>query len=123
MSDTIDPEEIAGLPIDPGAEPVHVRRGNGVSARAEEDFFKQGGENYKLAHNQQNLGLIGKLFGSNSSAPTNIAGFVILCSFAILLVSLFFPGNPDLVESRKWLIGLITSAMSFIFGAASSDKK
>ena len=109
---------IGMLPIDPNAEPIQTVPST-ISAQQEAEFYKQTGAQFRLEHNKQNLGHLGKLFGSNSSAPTNIAGFVIICSFLIIVGSLFFPSNTDLVESRKWLIGLITSAMSFIFGAAS----
>lgn len=110
-------KEVGSFVIDPDAE-----RGTGsssVTAQQEAEFYHDGGRQYKLLHNQQNLGYLGKLFGSNSSAPTNIAGFVIVFCLIILVVSFFFPANPELVEPRKWIVGLITSALSFIFGAAS----
>ena len=113
-----DNRSIGALRIDPAAEPIEST-GSLISGQQELDFFKKTGAHFQLAHNQQNWGVLGKLFGSNSSAPTNIAGFVIICSFIVIVVSLFFPGNSDLLEARKWLIGLITSAMSFLFGAAS----
>lgn len=109
---------IAALVIDPGAEPGSAGPAN-ISAQQESDFYTRSGAQFHLLHNQQNLGFLGKFFGANSSAPTNIAGFVIICSFLILVASLFTPGNLELIEARKWLIGLITSALSFIFGAAS----
>lgn len=110
--------DIGTFPIDPGTESIQPPSSTTL-AQQESDFYKQTAAQFHLAFNQQNLGLLGKLFGSNSFAPTNIAGFVIICSFLALVGSLFAPGNTELVESRKWLIGLITSAMSFIFGAAS----
>lgn len=106
------------LVIDPDAESVDERV-SGVSAQQEVAFYDQAALKFRLEHNQQNLGFLGKFFGSNSSAPTNIAGFIIICSLVILFVSLFAPANAELVESRKWMIGLITSALSFVFGAAS----
>ena len=93
-----------------------------VSAQQEDQFFARGGAQFHLLQNQQNLGYLGKFFGANSVAPTNIAGFIIICSIVILAISLFVPSNTDLVEARKWLIGLITSAMSFVFGAASKKE-
>jgi hypothetical protein len=111
-------EDIGALVIDPAAEPI-TPVPSSITAQQENDFYKQTGTKFHLLHNQQNLGVLGKFFGSNSSAPTNIAGFVIICSFVVIVGSLFVSGNSELVESRKWFIGLITSAMSFIFGAAS----
>ena len=109
---------IGSLPIDPGAEPTQNLPAT-VSAQDETDFYKQAGIHERLRHNEQNLGFLGKFFGSNASAPTNIAGLVVICSLIILVISLFFTGNTEMAEARKWLIGLITSALSFIFGAAS----
>ncbi|MES2041448.1 MAG: hypothetical protein V4495_26830 [Pseudomonadota bacterium] len=114
----LNSENIGLLPIDPNAEPVPSQP-SAVSGQQETDFFKKAGTEFQLLHNQQNLGMLGKFFSANSSASTNIAGFVIICSFLILAASFLCSSNADLVESRKWLIGLITSAMSFIFGAAS----
>jgi hypothetical protein len=111
-------QTLTEFPIDPLAEPT-ASGNSSISPLQEADFYKDTGLQYRLAHNGQNLGYLGKFFGANSSAPTNIAGFVILCSLFILFVSLFFPTNPEIVESRKWLIGLVTSAMSFVFGAAT----
>jgi len=108
---------LGSLPIDAGAEPTATLPAT-VSGQEEVAFFKRSADEYELLHNQQNLGWLGKFFGANSSAPTNIAGFVIVCSLLILVGSLFST-NPEAAEARKWLIGLITSALSFIFGAAS----
>lgn len=104
--------------IDPGAEEVNALPSNAI-AQQEESFYSASGRQYALMHNQQNLGFLGKFFGANSSAPTNIAGFVIVCALVILCASFFFSGNAELVELRKWLLGLITTALGFVFGAAT----
>lgn len=109
---------IANVPIDPTAEQVQAGA-PAVSGKQEEQFFKEGGEQFRLAHNQQNLGFLGKFFGANSSAPTNIAGFVIVLSLIFLVGSLFVTGNPEVSEARKGVFALISSALAFIFGAAS----
>lgn len=109
---------IGSVLIDPGAEP-HAQGPGTVSAQQEVDFYKQAAAQHQLLHNQQTLGYLGKFFGASSAAPTNIAGLVAICSLIVLVVSVFVPSNPELTEARKWLIGLITSALSFIFGAAS----
>jgi hypothetical protein len=109
---------IGTVAIDPTAE--HSQGGAAVvSGKQEEQFFKEGGEQFRLAHNQQNLGYLGQFFGANSSAPTNIAGFVIVLSLLFLLLSLFSTGNAEVAEARKLAIGLISTALAFIFGAAS----
>jgi hypothetical protein len=64
-------------------------------------------------------GVLGKFFGSGATAPTNIAGFLVLGSFLMLCGSMFMTTTPDLVDCRKVLGGLISAGMGFIFGAAS----
>lgn len=110
---------LADFNVDPTAE---QRTGgtSGVSGQEEEAFFRNAGEQFRLAHNQQNLGLLGKLFGANSTAPTNIAGFVIIVAFVMIVVTMFAGEKAsELADLRNLLLGLIGSAMSFIFGAAT----
>jgi hypothetical protein len=109
--------DIGNVEIDPTAEDGLTASAN--SARAEDNFFKAGGIEERLRHNQQNLGWLGRFFGANSSAPTNIAGFVIVCSFVVYVISFCFTGSPDLSDMRKLLGGLITTALGFIVGAAT----
>ena len=112
---------IGSLPIDPGAEPLQNLPAV-VSGQEETDFYRLSGAQERLRHNEQNLGMLGKLFGSNgsnASASTNIAGLVICASFVFLGVSWLVPNTPELVDIRKLLIGLISTALAFIFGAAS----
>lgn len=110
--------DIGELVINPDAEAPAGGNSN-LAARAEENFYTQSGIQFRLQHNQQNLGWLGKFFGANSTAPTNIAGFVIVCSLVLLLVSLFLPTNAELADTRKYLGSVILSALSFIFGAAT----
>ena len=110
--------DIGEVAINPGVE-THTNGQANLAAQAEENFFTESGELYRLQHNGQNLGWLGKFFGSNSTAPTNIAGFVIICSLLLLLISLFLTANPELADTRKFLGSVILSALSFIFGASS----
>lgn len=110
--------DIGTVPIVPGAEPNTPAAG-GVTPQQEADFFKRAGTEYNLEHNKQNLGLLGKVFGSNSSAPTNIAGITVLLSFALYAVSYFLTSTPELANARTGLLGLIGTALGYIFGAAS----
>jgi len=112
------PPQIGNVTIDPNAEPLNQGPANGL-AQQEQQFFRQGGEQYKLMQNQQDLGYLGKFFGANSSAPTNIAGFVIALSMITLIFTFAMTESPSLADGQKLLIGLISSAMAFIFGAAS----
>lgn len=90
-----------------------------VSAKQESDFFERGGAEFKLAHNRLNLGTLGKFFGANAEASTNIAGFVIVVALAILVGTLYMVPTAEVADVRKSLGTLITSALAFIFGAAS----
>lgn len=69
--------------------------------------------------NQQDLGFLGKFFGANSSAPTNIAGFVVAISLLALLVTFATGDSDNLTKGQERLIGLIGTALGFIFGAAT----
>jgi hypothetical protein len=75
----------------------------------------------RLASKKMDLesGVLGKFFGSGATAPTNIAGFIVIGSFVMLAVSMFLTSTPDLVDYRKALGGLISAGLGFIFGAAS----
>ncbi|BEP50819.1 hypothetical protein [Variovorax sp. V116] len=108
---------IGDVIISPDAEPRAPA--STVSAQQESDFFTEGGRQYHLQHNQQNLGWLGKFFGSNATAPTNIAGFVIVTSLIVLAISFFVSGNPEIAEVRKLLGTVVISALSFLFGAAT----
>lgn len=112
------PPSIASVTIDASAEPMQAPSAN-VTAQDEAEFYRRSSATFQLEHNRQNLGVLGRFFGSNSAASTNIAGAVVGVSLIGVFVTLFFPGNAELAETRKGLLGLITAALSFIFGAAS----
>jgi len=109
---------LGSLLIDPEAEAVTVQK---ISSGTDESaFFARGKEHFHLQHNQQNLGWLGKFWGSTSAAaPTNIAGFVIGTSVLLLAVSFTIDQTAELSEARKWLYGLTTSALGFVFGSAT----
>lgn len=114
---TVDNGGIGSLPIDPGVELIQTEAAS-ISGKQEIEFFRQAGTQFHLSYNQQNLGWLGKFFGANSSASTNIAGVVIICSF---LVIVFFAWENIVLQTKlaDLFIGLIASALGFIFGAAS----
>lgn len=112
---------LGSLPIDPGAE-SSAQLPATITGQQESDFYKQGGLEYQLKHHQQHLGYLGKFFGSNGTnapASTNIAGLVVCAAFVFFGISWLVPSTPELVEVRKLLVGLISTALAFIFGAAS----
>lgn len=106
------------LRIDPEAE-SRSSVVSPVSAKQENAFFERGAAEYQLAQNRLNLGWLGKFFGANSEAPTNIAGFVAVIALAVLVGSMFCQPSDEISDLRKALLGLISTALAFIFGAAS----
>jgi hypothetical protein len=110
--------DIGEIIIDPDAELKTNGKAN-QAAQQEEEFYVLSGEQFRLQHNQQNLGWLGKFFGANSTAPTNIAGFVILVSLVMMFATFFFTSNSELSDTRKWLGTLVTTALGFIVGAAT----
>ncbi|WP_367082587.1 hypothetical protein ABV589_16655 [Pseudomonas sp. HOU2] len=115
---TPDTRKLGSLQIDPNAEPAS-RQTTG-SGNDENAFFANGKEHFQLQHNQQNLGWLGKFWGAtNTAAPTNIAGFVIGISALLIVGSFGITESPELSEARKWLYGLTTSALGFVFGSAT----
>lgn len=111
-------EDIGDLLIDPGAEPAQGHPPK-VTGRQENDFYTRAGREYGLQENAQNLGTLGRLFGAPAFAPTNIAGIIALAMGVFFILSFFAPQNPDIVEGRKLALGMLSSALAFIFGAAS----
>lgn len=113
-----DHKKIGPLHIDPIAEAgTGAATGSGSDENA---FFAKGKEHFRLEHNQQNLGWLGRFWGSTTAAaPTNIAGFVIATSTALVACSFAPEQTAELSEARKWLYGLTTSALGFVFGSAT----
>lgn len=102
--------------IDPEAEPASGGPSR-VSAQQESKFFHDGAAKHRLAQHAQELGWIGKFFGSQAAA-TNIAGVILVLSCLGLLCTMFI-ATPEAGEVRKILGGTITTTLGFIFGAAT----
>lgn len=113
-----DNKKIGPLHIDPIAETATATvTGSGSDENA---FFAKGKEHFQLEHNQQNLGWLGRFWGSTTTAaPTNIAGFVIGTSALLVVCSFAIEQTAEVSEARKWLYGLTTSALGFVFGSAT----
>ena len=108
--------------IDPGAEPNGRDVQPIVTGKDESDFFRLAAARDALKHNEQNLGWLGKLFGSNGSnspAATNIAGLVVCASLLFLGLSWLLPHSAEIADFRKLMVGLVSTALAFIFGAAT----
>ena len=113
-----DNPEIANAPIDPSAE---ENRGPvpGVSGQKEAAVFAAERDKHELAVLKQQMGLLGGLFGTSTSAPTNIGGLALLCTFIFVGVSFLLPNSTELNDARKWAYTLGTGALGYLFGAAS----
>ncbi|WP_141667420.1 hypothetical protein [Burkholderia cepacia] len=114
-------QDIGNVRIDPAAEPTTAPAAGSATPQDEAAFYKRSGDEYRLKHNQQNLGWLGIVFGSNSSAPTNIVGLVVLASFVFIAVSFFVPNSSDLGTIRTGLISLVSTAVGYIFGSTKKD--
>lgn len=77
-----------------------------------------------LRHRSQELGLMGKVFGSKENAPVNIAGAIIVLGLISMLVVPFVPSSPSLSQGdlEKTLAGLIVSAFTFLGGYLGGNK-
>lgn len=113
---------IGSLPINPKAEPRDTAP-TSVSAQNEERMFARG----KLEHEHElrmakhKSGWFGQVFGSSSEAPTNIAGFLVICCVVVIVFCIFADDSDAVDEIRKWALGLITLIVGYLFGAKSRD--
>jgi hypothetical protein len=68
------------------------------------------------------MGWIGRIFGSATEKPGNIAAMVIAFSFAALVAVLFFgPNSADFPKGQAVtaFISIITGALGFVFGRST----
>jgi hypothetical protein len=114
------PESVDKLVVDPKAE--GVPKPGTATAQDEDRFYSEDAERYKLLHAQQNLGQLGKLWGSSTSAPTNIAGLLLVLCFVLVALSFLPTQSVELVDARKWLYSVTTMIVGFLFGARTAGK-
>ena len=89
-----------------------------VSAQQEQKVYERGRLEYDLEHHKQSLGMLGGYFGSGATATTNIAAIVVIASLLGLGMT-FFWVVIDPAGARTLLVGLISSALGFLFGSNS----
>ncbi len=114
---SVDNQQIANVPIDPGAEPSDGPV-PGISGQKEDALFAASAKRHELDLLKQEMGWLGKIFGGGASAPTNIGGFALLAAFLFVGVSFCFPGSPELNDARKWAYTIATGALGYLFGSA-----
>ncbi|MBD8598728.1 hypothetical protein [Pseudomonas sp. CFBP 8772] len=110
-------QNIGSVVIDPDAESESAGT-VGVSGKQEEAFFDRGRREHEIRQNELNLGWLGKFWGG-SSAASNVAGLVAITTILMIFVTLCFESTPEITDTRKLLFGLVGSALSFLFGAAT----
>lgn len=110
-------EQIATARIDPAAEPSNGQV-PGVSGQKESEVFAASAKRHELDILRQEMGTLGQFFGASTSAPTNIAGLVLVAVFLFVGLSFLLPSSADLNDARKWAYTLGTGALGYLFGAA-----
>jgi hypothetical protein len=78
-----------------------------------------------LRQRSQELGLLGKVFGSRDHAPVNIAGAIIILGIMGLVACPFLPESPSFsrADIAKTLGGLILAAFTFLGGYLGGSAK
>jgi hypothetical protein len=121
MSGEDNTDDIGAAVIDPNAEP---RTGAlpSTSAKSEERFFAnaKNEHEHELRMAKHKSGWLGGMFGSASEAPTNIAGFLIICCVVIIGLCLFLAPSEAVTEVRKWALSLVTLIVGYLLGSKSS---
>lgn len=76
-----------------------------------------------LTYRSQELGRLGKLFGSREQSPGNIAGLAIIVAFLILIAIVFAPDSLSLPKKDVFTLvsGIITLTLGFLFGRSTSN--
>lgn len=77
-----------------------------------------------LDERHKERGFLGKFFGGREHAPTNIAGFVLICSLLAVVLLLWLSAaypNARLTEAIAGFFGVITTTIGFIFGRTTSE--
>lgn len=73
----------------------------------------------------QELGMMGKVFGSRENVPVFIAGCVTLAMVVLIGVTLFAPIQGDLSKWQvlQWLGGFLLAALGYLFGSISGGSR
>ena len=78
---------------------------------------------YAIEQSRMSLdaGWLGKIFGSSTNAPTNIAGFFVglLTLTIIFLGFVFVPSSISAMDFLNYLAPLITLVLGYLFGKST----
>lgn len=79
--------------------------------------------NDDLERGRQELGFLGRFFGSKENAPVFVAGLVSVMGLVGLLILVIWPGPASSGDGIKTLSGLVLSALSFLAGTATGSRR
>ena len=76
---------------------------------------------HAIEHTRMTLetGWLGKIFGSATNAPTNIAGLVLCLFFPSIIIVLFLEARMEAIEYLKLVLRVITLALGYLFGKST----
>ena len=69
-----------------------------------------------LEHTRIDVGLLGRFFGSATTAPTNIAGVVVVALITAVIASGVAGGSGNALEFAKLVTPVITLVLGYLFG-------
>jgi predicted branched-subunit amino acid permease len=64
-------------------------------------------------------GWLGKIFGSSTNAPTNIAGVVLSAFIISIFLVLLMPTRMETVEYLKLVLPVVTLVLGYLFGKST----
>jgi hypothetical protein len=64
-------------------------------------------------------GWLGKIFGSATNAPTNIAGIVLSASIISIFLVLLIPTRMETIEYLKLVLPVVTLVLGYLFGKST----
>ncbi|WP_449410603.1 hypothetical protein [Methylobacterium komagatae] len=79
----------------------------------------------ELQHHVQELGLLGRVFGSKDHAPVYIAGAIAIIGMIGICIASAVPGSVDFSRADliKALSGIILAALTFLGGVYSGSRR
>jgi hypothetical protein len=76
-----------------------------------------------LQHHSQELGWMGKIFGSRANSPGNIAGVCVVISIlALCFLLVYAPEGPRTSQGITLFGGIVTLALGYLFGRSGGSK-
>jgi len=82
-----------------------------------EDFERR----YAIEHTRMGYehGILGRIFGSATNAPTSIAGIIVLLFTLTSIAVLFLPANVPASNYLKTVLSIISLMVGYLFGKST----